>query len=261
MLATLITLISVVYQRVTGPTYPVKGSVEIEQSSIAFKLHRSHSGNQDHCVKIVASDSKIQGKLLWKRYPVAEEWKEVNMTREGDTLLGMLPNQPPAGKVEYRVVLSSCCQKVSLTGNNSVILRFKGDVPFLYLLPHIVLIFAGMLFSMRAGLEVLSRNQSNKMLSLYSLFFILVGGIAFGVIIQYYAFGAFWTGFPVGKDLTDTKTLVAFIFWVLAVVQTRKGKDARWWILAASIVTLVVYLIPHSVLGSELDYTAQQAIK
>jgi hypothetical protein len=38
-----------------------------------------------------------------------------------------------------------------------------------------------------------------------------------GPVVQYYAFGEFWTGVPFGWDLTDNKTLVAVIFWALAV--------------------------------------------
>ncbi len=246
-----------IYQRVTGPTYPLKSSVSIDQEKVSFKLHRSHSGKEDHIVRILVSNPKIQGKILWKRYPIKEEWKEVPMLREGEFLTGNLPNQPPAGKVEYKVFLSTISQQFPLNGEKSIILRFKGDVPFYYLLPHIVLIFLGMLFSMRAGVETLSRNQNAKTLAIYSLLLILIGGIVFGAIIQKYAFGAYWTGFPVGNDLTDTKTLVAFLFWVIAIVQNRKGKESKKWILAASLVTLVVYLIPHSVLGSELDYTKQ----
>jgi hypothetical protein len=35
----------------------------------------------------------------------------------------------------------------------------------------------------------------------------------------------------------------------------RKGRPARLAVLAASVVTLVIYLIPHSLFGSELKYT------
>ena len=40
-----------------------------------------------------------------------------------------------------------------------------------------------------------------------------------------------------------------------ALFKNRGGRDGRGWILFAAIVMLVIYLIPHSLLGSELDYT------
>ena len=77
----------------------------------------------------------------------------------------------------------------------------------------------------------------------------------FGPIVQKFAFNAFWTGWPWGHDLTDNKTIVAFIFWLIALIRLIKNKEKRGWALVASIVLLVIYLIPHSVLGSEIDYT------
>ena len=75
--------------------------------------------------------------------------------------------------------------------------------------------------------------------------------------MQWYAFGEFWTGFPVGHDLTDNKTLIAVVAWIIALVAIRRSPaQARWWVLSAAVVTFVTFVIPHSVLGTELDYSA-----
>jgi hypothetical protein len=75
--------------------------------------------------------------------------------------------------------------------------------------------------------------------------------------VQKYAFGAYWTGWPVGTDLTDNKTAVAFLLWVLAVYKLWKDREKRGWALVAAIVLLLIYLIPHSMMGSEIDHTIQ----
>jgi hypothetical protein len=77
-----------------------------------------------------------------------------------------------------------------------------------------------------------------------------------GPIVQKYAFDAYWTGWPFGYDLTDNKTLIAFIAWIAAAVAIPRVRNPRWWLLGAAAVVLVVFMIPHSVLGSELDYRA-----
>ncbi|MCK4406396.1 MAG: hypothetical protein KAV44_01845, partial [Bacteroidales bacterium] len=84
---------------------------------------------------------------------------------------------------------------------------------------------------------------------------LFIGGLILGPIVQKFAFDAFWTGWPWGHDLTDNKTIVAFIFWLIALIRLIKNKEKSGWALVASIVLLVIYLIPHSVLGSEIDYT------
>jgi hypothetical protein len=76
--------------------------------------------------------------------------------------------------------------------------------------------------------------------------------------MQKFAFGVAWSGFPLGMDLTDNKTLIAFLFWIVALIAGRKGKPARPFVLAASLVTLLIFLIPHSLRGSELDYSKMQ---
>ena len=73
-------------------------------------------------------------------------------------------------------------------------------------------------------------------------------------MVQKYAFSAYWTGWPFGTDFTDNKTLVMFLGWVVALVAVYRVKKPGPWVLGAAVLTLVAYAVPHSVLGSELDY-------
>ena len=83
----------------------------------------------------------------------------------------------------------------------------------------------------------------------------LLGGMILGPIVQKFAFGEFWTGFPVGKDLTDNKALVAFVFWIIAWAGNIK-KPRPYLPVIAAIINLGIGFIPHSLMGSELDYTS-----
>jgi uncharacterized BrkB/YihY/UPF0761 family membrane protein len=89
------------------------------------------------------------------------------------------------------------------------------------------------------------------------LTFLAIGGLILGPIVQKYAFDAYWTGWPFGHDLTDNKSLVAFIFWVIALAMLSRNRVRRTWVVVAAVVTLVVFMIPHSMLGSEIDYTKE----
>ena len=73
-----------------------------------------------------------------------------------------------------------------------------------------------------------------------------------GPWVQWYAFGEAWAGVPFAWDLTDNKTLIAFIFWLLAYIMNRK-KERPTYTIVASIIMLIVYSIPHSMYGSQLD--------
>jgi hypothetical protein len=67
-----------------------------------------------------------------------------------------------------------------------------------------------------------------------------------------YAFGEAWAGVPFAWDLTDNKTLIAFIFWVLAWIMNHKKERPVYTIIAA-VVVLIIFSIPHSMFGSQLD--------
>lgn len=140
-------------------------------------------------------------------------------------------------------------------------MRFKGAVPDYILFPHIILMFLAMLFSSRTGLEVIFRGKKTYLYTILTLAALIPGGLILGPTIQKFAFGQFWTGWPVTNDLTDNKTLIAFIFWIIAfIVQWRNPKQNKW-ALIASIALLIVYMIPHSVMGSEIDYRKREATK
>lgn len=261
IIAVVITLSSAIYQRMTGPTYPIRGSVDISNTKIDYKLTRSHGGSTDHAVKIDVPDTSITGYLEYKRYKIKEEWVRVNMVRENDTLVGYLPNQPPAGKLAYKVYLTENEQTVSLTNTDPVIIRFKGDVPAWALLPHVLAMFLAMLVSNRAGIQALDRSRNPRPYALWAAGLLFIGGMILGPVVQKFAFDAFWTGVPFGYDLTDNKTLIAMVGWIAAVIAGRNGKPARGWILAAAILLLAVYMIPHSMFGSELDYSTGTVIQ
>jgi hypothetical protein len=235
LLATFITLASAVYQRMTGPTYPARGSVEVSGVDVKYRLIRTHASGDAEVT--VAAPQPIAGTLSWKRNKTQDPWTYIEMQRRGDLLVANLPEQPPAGKLAYRVILQKDGERVSL-----------GDVPDVVLIPHVIAMFLAMLLSARAGLELLRPNPATNLL--WPTFILLtIGGMILGPIVQKYAFGAYWTGFPFGTDLTDNKTAVAWILWGLA-----GWRKSPWLIALAAIGTFAIYLIPHSMFGSELKY-------
>lgn len=254
VIAFVLTLLTAVYQRMTGPTYPVSGKVKIENTEVKYSLDRSHGGEDDHLFKIKTDNENISGIMEWKRYKTNDDLHKLVMKYENGFLTGTLPHQPPAGKLIYKISLSKDGKSVDLNGGHPVVMRFKGDVPIFIIIPHVIFIFLAMLFSTRTGLEFFKKEPDYKKLVYWTFGLLLIGGLIFGPIVQKYAFGEFWTGVPFGIDLTDNKTLIAVIGWIIALIAMKKSANPKKWIIFASILMFVVYLIPHSVLGSELDY-------
>jgi hypothetical protein len=253
------------YQRLTGPTHPKRGDITLAGSDIHFSLLRSFGGHGDAEITVIVPKSDITGKIILKRYKSHDEWKESMMIRAGDTLKAYLPHQDPAGKIMYQISLSSNGSVYQNLTNEPVVLRFKGVVPEFVLIPHILLMFLAMVLSTRTAFEAILKRNNTFKLALWTLLLFIGGGMILGPVVQYYAFGFFWTGWPTADgmhlnllkfgDLTDNKTLVALIMWAVAVWRLKKHPEQTYWAWIAAVVLLAVYLIPHSVLGSEIDYT------
>lgn len=189
----------------------------------------------------------------------------------GKSLWAFIPPQPRGTKVFYHLeARDRAGNRVTLPAQadagQGYLLRFKGHAPIPLLLGHIGTMFSGaLLFLLGAIFSVgyLRKGQRFERISqsvAWGTLLIFIGGFPLGMAMGYAVFGKPWTGLPIGGDVTDTKTLIVFIYWMVAVLllkgtifQGGRGKD---WVnhktfagltILGTILTALIYLIPHSI--------------
>ncbi len=253
ILAIFITLSAAIYQRTTGPTYPKRVVLKTDAGDIKLKLIRSSEGSENCQIEYHMTDTAIHAQLEYRRYPTNDEFVKTTMIRNGDLLTGSLPGQAPAGKIEYKVDFYKNGQLLNNPDEFHTVVRYKGYVPRSILTPHIIAMFLAMLLANLAGIMALAKRPRARLYMWLTFILLTIGGMIMGPLVQLYAFGDLWTGVPFGWDLTDNKTLIAYLAWIAALIMNRKEVNYRW-IIIATIVTMLVYLIPHSMFGSELNY-------
>ncbi len=255
----------VFWQKISGPTYEKRFDTELVGTRIKGELLRTHSINADMPVTIHVPDEAVSATVIWRRFPTDEPWTKLPMVRDGEVLRSLIPRQGMAGKVEYHVEFIKDGQTVEVPAGEAAVARFKGDVPNTVLLMHILAIVMAFLFSTGAGFEALTNGSALKLLSRITLGLLVVGGLILGPIVQKYAFDAYWTGWPLGEDLTDNKLAVGALLWLIAAIRSRNagpGSPAgKWWAVAAMLVIFVIFSIPHSIHGSTLDYESGEHIQ
>jgi hypothetical protein len=273
-LAIVITLGAAYYQRKTGPTYPKTVNVNVNDLPYEIKLVRSLGLDERPEVRLKITDKTINAKLWYKRFKTSDEYSvsefrykvypvnsflmnKVFKITEESGFFAEIPKQQPAGKLQYYIELTDSKGTTTILKENPVVIRFKGAVPSYILTPHILLMFLAMLFSTLAGLMAITKHPLYRKYSVWTLVLFFAGGMILGPLVQKYAFGDLWTGVPFGWDLTDNKTLIALLFWILAVIMNRKKERPLYSIVAAAVL-LLIFSIPHSIFGSELDYSSGQ---
>ncbi len=268
LIAVALMLAAVVYQRGTGPTYPKKGEFASAGRSYGYDLIRSDwSEKTNKAARVILPDPGFGGEMHWKRFRTDDAFKVqrlVSETEDGKpVLVGYLPAQPAAGKLEYFVVMKAPEGDILIPGEveGNVVIRFKDHVPIGFLAPHVIMMFFAVLIGMRAGLAAVLAPSGMRLWAWVSLAGMTVGGMILGPIVQKYAFGDYWTGWPFGGDWTDNKMLVMWLAWVFAVSiigfkPRRRDGISRAVVVVAALAMTGAYLIPHSMGGSELNYEA-----
>jgi hypothetical protein len=258
ILAVMISLATMVYQRLTGPTYEKRYTISHQGQPYDFVLPRSHGG-EENCPVEITLPPPFEGRIVWRKFPTEQPWDTLPLIRSGDLLSTELPHQPPAGKLEYHLELRSGNERIPLGDTENVVIRFKGEVPPWAQIPHILLMVLTVIWSTAIIFFALANMPVYKRYVGITLLLLSLGGFIFGPLVQKFAFGQFWTGWPLGEDLTDNKVLLALAAFLTAWF-LREKSYGRWLAVGASLVMLAVYLIPHSMNGSELDYQSGEVV-
>lgn len=253
LLSAVITFGTLYYQRISGPTYEKRVRIELNGNSYEFELPRSQDISESCMIQLHVPDQKVEAEIIYRRYPTKDDFTRKSFLRKGDTLIVKLPNQPEAGKLEYNIIGKVGDQCTQFIKDKNIVIRFKGHVPSWILGIHVFLMFFAYFFAIMAGLLAIFNQSKFRIYSAVTLVLIIIGGLIFGPVVQKYAFGVFWSGLPFGTDLTDNKLLIAFVVWLIAWFFNRKH-SRRWIVVAAMVINVVVYSIPHSAMGSEFNY-------
>ena len=230
LLAIVITLALSVYQRMTGPTHPKRVTVELNGERYTQKLPRS--GVQlDEIVtlKDLPEDAIVQ--LHYRRFPTKDNYTTVDFCWKDSSWQAVLPVQPVAGKLQYYISVDG----KAYPSEEPLLIRFRNDVPASILVPHILFMFASMLFAVYTFLLVIGRKPYKKWL------WITVGTLFIG-------------GFVLGP------LVLSFLFFLLALA-TMKWKINKWIVGLAVLFMIAIFSIPHSAYGSEYDYEKQEIKK
>lgn len=261
-LAIVLTLATAYYQRRTGPTRPLRFSYEMGGEEFSGKLIRTAVTTENARIEVPAGEG-TEGRLLYRRFGTDDPFSTVLMEMEGGRLVGSLPAQPPAGKLDYHIRVRRAAEEVRLPEAEAehVTIRFKGHVPVWVLAPHIFFMFLSLLIGLRTALCAAFDPRGLKEYFGVTFLCLTLGGMLLGPFVQKYAFGEFWTGWPNGHDLTDNKTLIMWLGWgiagiVVLFLHQKKLMAARVAVLLATAVMITMYLIPHSLRGSSLNYQA-----
>jgi hypothetical protein len=197
------------------------------------------------------------------------EPREISLERSENGLFrASLPELGKGSRLRYAIIVSApggVSIRIPERPDRYVLLKYKGKVSTAVLTAHIACMFGSfffMILSLFAAIRIL-RGLEGKAATVraarWALTLSFVGGWPLGFVLNREAFGTIWEGYPFGYDVTDNKTQIMFVFWLVSLLLVRgsffgRGEaadtlGARGFarvIIASFIVSLALFILPHS---------------
>ncbi len=252
IIAFILTLAFVVYMRMAGPNHPHRFRVAFSDTEYKLKLPKTATTDTPLELRFHLANDQVDARVYYRLYPGERPWQMIPMEREGADLLAYLPVLPTAGKYAYFVEFEHDGNVQTVRKDDPMVVRYNHPVPDAILLAHVLSMVVASFMGIMVLLLTIRRHRAFRKYTLLTFAFLTLGGMILGPIVQKYAFGEYWTGFPFGMDLTDNKTLIVWIAFLYAVIRNWK-KEQPLPALIASILFIAINLIPHSMFGSELN--------
>jgi hypothetical protein len=184
-----------------------------------------------------------------------------------------VPNQGRGSEFSYRFqmentagqILATIPAEISKEKPNRLWFRFEGRRSLVLLVAHILGMFGSFLLMVIVLLTAFEdvKNQAVKIRlgkqTLWATVILFLGTFPLGMWLEYQVYGTYWTGIPFGRDRTDSKTLIIFLYWLImlyllkgsALSRNPRGDivgpaAARWVAIIGVLLSLALYLVPHS---------------
>jgi hypothetical protein len=193
----------------------------------------------------------------------------MSMQADGeDRWIASLPDLEKGKRIEYAFVVDDgggAAVRLPEQDDRFLLIKYKGHYSSVVLVLHILFMFGAFFFMIQClmGAIAILRGREEKpptvRMARWVLFCTFIGGWPLGFILNYQRFGPVWEGFPFGFDITDNKTQIIFIIWIVTALLVRGsffGRGERsdtlgkrgfgWMIVMSCIVSLALYLVPHS---------------
>lgn len=133
---------------------------------------------------------------------------------------------------------------------------YEGRVTPGLLALHITFVMAALIFLVHTFYYALLLHGGNgsggrriKKTLFWGWVFFTIAVIPLGIWVTHEAFGVGWGGWPLGSDITDTKSEILVLYWLGVMVLAKKEKylpKLPWWVYGGILLTALIYAIPHS---------------
>ena len=221
--------------------YPVTGTLGIDNKKVSYRFEKTHYGNDDFKLIIRTDTDEISGKLFWK-IKSDSVWNSVELIKSNLILQTKIKPLKPLNRLFYFVELNHNNKKYLLPDNKKVELTFYGKMPVMAKVLRFLLLYLGLLLSVRTGLEYFSQSEKTKKFGFLVAIIFLTLTALINPLYLTYKFGYMNSVIPEISDLFPVGLVLLNILWILALVLMFRFKEIKSTSLITAGVTILIYV-------------------
>jgi hypothetical protein len=240
--AFIITFLSGFLESITSGYYPVSGTIGVAGEKVSYKFDKVHYGKEPYKLLIRTDIEGLKGRIEFK-IKENNNWKIIPLKAGDHILNGVMPAQRAGSELEYRVILFHGSKKYFLPSQKPVLMKFFGKVsPFINALYYLTL-FAGLLLSIRSGLDFFNEHEKIKKLSLFTVIVFFVNAFIASPLRKTYLLGAIGNKVPGLQEVFPLENIILFLIWAITVIVIFNIKEYRKAVIISAVIILISFQI------------------
>jgi hypothetical protein len=263
-IAFLLTVILLFFARLMSTRHEKTIPAQIDNITLTHRTVTENFGDGPVLIVKTPSTDNLTAVVFYSEKSGGHD-KSVAMSVTPEGFSAKLESLPKGQKWFYQIQVSKNGTPVAqFPKDDDQFIKFKGHIAAPIIVGHILFMFATIFFGLMAVFTSIDlargkgRMQRSVLFVLLTLISAFIGGIPLGIAVSAQTFGGSgWGGWPIGHDITDTKTEVLLLFWLITSLLSLNGlankkmvissKTYAFLVTISFIVTFITFLIPHSI--------------
>jgi len=229
---------------VTNINYPVTGTFGIEGKKVSYKLDKISFDKTSYRNIIIGDVSGLGGKIVMLNQ---DNQTEINMIGIDKGLAGEIPALKPGKKLFYKIKLSYDKNTYDIPEKGFVSLTFWGKIPSAVKGIYLLLLYGGLLLSIRSGMELFNKNKFLKKITFITCSFFILNTILVNPLYNSYKLGAINNFVPAFNDLFEPALIFITLVWIIGTIILFFKKYILITTISAGIITVILFFLLPSV--------------
>lgn len=227
-------------KNVTDKDYPITGTFGIEGKKVSYKLDKV-SYNKSSYKNIIISDiNGLEGTLIW----IHDDVKNNNVFNAIDRGLECeIPKLKPGQKIKYKVILTYFDKTYEIPEKDFVTLTYWGNIPSPVNILHFILLYGGLLLSLRCLLELFNKNKNLKKYAIVTCILFITLTILIHPLYNSYKLGALNKYIPTVTDLLEPNFVGITILWIVGTILIFYKKNINIVTIFITAATIVLFFL------------------